>query len=46
MASGRAVVRRFLGDLHVVHVALAHAGAGDRTKDGLLRISSMVAQPV
>src|SRR6188508_92533 len=26
---GHAVVRRFLGDLHVVHVALAHAGPGD-----------------
>ena len=29
LISGNAVVRRFLGDLHVVHVALAHAGAGD-----------------
>src|SRR6185503_10387630 len=27
--SGHTVVGRFLGDLHVVHVALAHAGAGD-----------------
>src|SRR3954471_3291557 len=27
--SGNAVVWRFLGDLHVVHVALTHAGAGD-----------------
>src|SRR5688572_17242092 len=27
--SGDPVVRRFLGDLHVVYVALAHAGAGD-----------------
>src|SRR5512139_1378022 len=27
--SADAVIRRFLGDLHVVHVAFAHAGAGD-----------------
>src|ERR1700722_106379 len=27
--SGRAVIWRLLGDRHVVHVALAHAGAGD-----------------
>src|SRR6478672_2780836 len=36
MASGRAVVRRFLGDLHVVHVALALAGAG-HLHEGRLR---------
>src|SRR5688500_16078162 len=28
LSSRHSVVRRFLGDLHVVHVALAHAGAG------------------
>src|SRR5664279_2725196 len=27
--SGDTVVRRFLGDGHIVHMALAHAGAGD-----------------
>src|SRR5688500_8809147 len=28
LSSRHSVVRRFLGDLHIVHVALAHAGAG------------------
>jgi hypothetical protein len=40
------VVRRFLGDLHVVHVALALPAPVMRTNCGLLRMSSMVAQPV
>jgi hypothetical protein len=39
------VVRRFLRDLHVVHVALADAGRGDLDELGLVRISSIVAQP-
>src|SRR4051794_1130601 len=32
----RPIVRRFLGDLHVVHVALAHAGGGDLHEFGAL----------
>src|SRR6187549_2953404 len=36
MASGCAIVRRFLGDLHVVHVALALAGTG-HLHEGRLR---------
>jgi hypothetical protein len=39
------VVRRFLGDLHVVHVDSRTPALVMRTNLGLVRISSMVAQP-
>src|SRR5688500_585874 len=35
-ASAGAVIRRFLGDLHVVHMAFAHASGGDLHERGLL----------
>jgi hypothetical protein len=40
-ASFHAVVRRFLGDLHVVDVALADAGRGDLDELGGCCMSSM-----
>ena len=45
VASFDTIVGRFLDDLHVVHVGLAHAGRGDLDELGALRISTIVGQP-
>src|SRR5580700_3851783 len=34
MSSEDAIIRRLLGDRHIVHVALAHAGVGDAHEPG------------